>query len=148
MSALKAQLTTAMKDAMRAKEKARLTVLRAVLAAVKQVEVDERTELDDKRVLAILTKQVKQREDAAAQYADADRADLADNERFEIGVLSEFLPEQLSEDDIAKLIDQAIADTGASSMRDMGAVMGKLKPELTGRADMGTVSKQVKARLS
>ena len=147
MSALKEQLTQAMKDAMRAKDQARLGVIRMALAALKQVEVDERIELDDARVLAILDKQIKQRQDAAKQYADANRQDLADTELAEIAVLRDFMPAQLSDAEIAQLIDDAMAATGASGMQDMGKVIGVLKPKLQGRADMGAVSGLIKARL-
>jgi len=147
MSALKDQLTQAMKDAMRAKETARLGVIRMALAALKQVEVDERIELDDTRVLAILDKQIKQRIDAAKQYTDAGRQDLADTELAEVEVLRTFMPAQLSDAEIAQLIEDAMAATGASGMQDMGKVMGVLKPKLQGRADMGKVSGLIKARL-
>lgn len=147
MSALKDQLNAAVKDAMRAKDKARLGTLRMVTAAIKQVEVDERIELDDARVLALLDKQIKQRKDAARQYRDANRADLAEVEEAEIAVLQEFLPSPLTEAEIDALIDNAIAQTGAAGMQDMGKVMGELKPRLQGRADIGAVSGKVKARL-
>lgn len=147
MSALKEKLTQAMKDAMRAKDQARLGVIRMALAALKQVEVDERIELDDARVLAILDKQIKQRQDAAKQYADAGRQELADIELAEIVVLRDFMPAQLSDEEIAQLIDDAVTATGASGMQDMGKVMGLLKPKLQGRADMGAVSAKIKARL-
>lgn len=148
MSTLKAQLTDAMKDAMRAKDKARLGVFRMALAAIKQIEVDERTELDDTRVLALLDKLIKQRKDSAKQYRDAGRDDLADTEEAEIRVLQEFLPAALTDDEIDALIDEAVASTGAHGMQDMGKVMGVLKPQMQGRADMGAVSGKVKARLS
>ncbi|HCE41297.1 GatB/YqeY domain-containing protein [Alloalcanivorax profundimaris] len=147
MSALKDQLNAAVKDAMRAKDKARLGTLRMATAAIKQVEVDERIELDDARVLALLDKQIKQRKDAARQYRDANRADLAEVEEAEIAVLQEFLPSPLTEAEIDALIDNAIAQTGAAGMQDMGKVMGELKPRLQGRADIGAVSGKVKARL-
>ena len=147
MSALKEKLTQVMKDAMRAKDQARLGVIRMALAALKQVEVDERIELDDARVLAILDKQIKQRQDAAKQYADAGRQELADIELAEIVVLRDFMPAQLSDEEIAQLIDDAVTATGASGMQDMGKVMGLLKPKLQGRADMGAVSAKIKARL-
>ena len=147
MSALKEQLTQAMKDAMRAKETARLGVIRMALAALKQIEIDERIELDDARVLAILDKQIKQRQDAASQYAAAARQDLADVELAEIEVLREFLPTQLTDAEITQMIEDAMATTGASGMQDMGKVMGILKPKLQGRADMGAVSGLIKARL-
>ncbi|MBM1143747.1 GatB/YqeY domain-containing protein [Alcanivorax sp. ZXX171] len=148
MSALKDQLNAAVKDAMRAKDKARLGTLRMATAAIKQVEVDERIELDDARVLALLDKQIKQRKDAARQYRDANRADLAEVEEAEIAVLQEFLPSPLTEAEIDALIDNAIAQTGAAGMQDMGKVMGELKPRLQGRADIGAVSSKVKQRLN
>ncbi|AJD49417.1 GatB/Yqey domain superfamily protein [Isoalcanivorax pacificus W11-5] len=148
MSDIKASLTSAMKDAMRARDSVRLGVIRMALAAFKQVEVDERIEVSDERALVIMDKLVKQRQDAATQYADAGRQELADTELAEIEVLREFLPAPLSEAEIDALIDQAIAATGAAGMQDMGKVMGQLKPQLQGRADMGAVSGRIKARLS
>ena len=148
MSALKEQLTAAMKDAMRAKEKARLGVFRMALAAIKQIEVDERIEPDDARVLALLDKLIKQRKDSATQYRDAGRPELAETEEAEILVLQEFLPAQLSDDEIDALIDDAISQTGAAGMQDMGKVMGILKPQLQGRADMGAASVKVRAKLN
>lgn len=147
MSALKAQITAAMKDAMRAKDKERLGTIRMILAEFQRVEVDERIELDDTRTLAILDKMAKQRRDAAQQFRDAGRDDLADQEEREIAVIQEFLPQPLTEAEINQLIEAAMADTGASSMQDMGKVMGVLKPQVQGRADMGAVSKLIKARL-
>ena len=146
MSALKEQLTAAMKDAMRAKDKARLGVFRMALAAIKQIEVDERIEPDDERVLALLDKLIKQRKDSATQYRGADRADLAEVEEAEIAVLQEFLPEPLTDAEIETLIDETIASTGAAGMQDMGKVM--LKPQLQGRADMGAASGKVRAKLN
>ncbi len=148
MSALKARLTEATKDAMRARDQSRLSVLRMAQAALKQVEVDERIELDDQRVLVILDKLVKQRQDSANQYTAANRQDLADRELAEIDVLREFLPAPLTDDEITTLIEQAIAECNASGMQDMGKVMGSLKPIMQGRADMGQVSKKIKARLT
>ncbi|MCK0537407.1 GatB/YqeY domain-containing protein [Alcanivorax quisquiliarum] len=148
MSDLKAQLTSAMKEAMRAKDSARLAVIRMALAAIKQVEIDERIEVDDTRALAILDKQVKQRLDSARQYLDAGRQELADIEQAEIEVLREFLPAPLSQAEIDTLIEQAIADSGAAGMQDMGKVMALLKPAMQGRADMAAVSGRLKARLT
>lgn len=148
MSALKDQLSEAMKDAMRAKDKARLVVIRMALAALKQIEIDERIELDDARALVIIDKQIKQRIDAATQYTDANRQDLADIENTEVAILREFLPAQLTDAEISQLIEDAMAATGAAGMQDMGKVMGILKPQLQGRADMGATSKLIKARLS
>lgn len=148
MSDLKDRLTQAMKEAMRAQDKVRLGTIRMALAALKQVEVDERIELDDARVLAILDKQIKQREDATSQYQAAGRTDLADIELAEVVVLREFMPAPLSDAEINTLIEQAMAATGASGMRDMGKVMAELRPQLQGRADIGAVSGLIKARLS
>ncbi|MCH2558267.1 MAG: GatB/YqeY domain-containing protein [Alcanivorax sp.] len=147
MSALKDRLNDAVKDAMRARDKARLGTLRMATAAIKQVEVDERIELDDARILALLDKQIKQRKDAAQQYRDAGRNDLAETEEAEMAVLQEFLPTPLTDAEIDALIDDAIQRTGAAGMQDMGKVMGELKPRLQGRADIGAVSGKVKARL-
>mgnify|MGYP005667086943 CR=1 FL=1 len=148
MSEIKQAITQAVKDAMRAKEKERLGVLRMVTAEFKRIEVDERIELDDARVLAVLDKMVKQRRDAAKQYQDAGREELAAIEIYEIEVIQDFLPKPLTQDEIAELIQQAISATGASGMGDMGKVMGQLKPQLQGRADMGAVSQQIKAALN
>ena len=148
MSSLKNTLTEAMKDAMRAKEKFRLGVIRMVLAEIKRVEVDERIDVDDARCLAIIDKMSKQRRDAANQFIDGGRQDLADNELAEVEVLKEFLPEQLSENEIIALIDETIATTGASGPQGMGQVMGQLKSKVQGRADMQVISQLVKERLS
>jgi uncharacterized protein YqeY len=147
VSSLKNTLTEAMKDAMRAKEKFRLGVIRMALAEIKRVEVDERIDVDDARCLAIIDKMSKQRRDAANQFVDGGRQDLADTELAEVEILKEFLPAQLSDDEIISLIDQAISDTGASGPQGMGQVMGQLKPKVQGRADMQVVSKLVKDRL-
>ncbi len=148
MSALKQRITDDMKAAMKGGDKARLGVIRLILAALKQIEVDERIELDDARVLAILDKMVKQRRDSIAQYESAGRTELAEQEKFEIGIIQDYLPQQLSEEEIATLIDEALAATGASSMKDMGKLMGWLKPKLQGRADMGAVSASIKQKLN
>lgn len=147
MSALNDRIKEAMKDAMRAKDKARLSTIRLILSAIKQVEVDTRSELDDTAILAILDKMVKQRRESIKQYEDAGRQELADVENAEIEVLQEFLPKPLTDDEIAELIEQAISSTGAESIKDMGKVMGILKPQLQGRADMGQVSGKIKSRL-
>lgn len=147
MSELKARLTNAMKDAMRAQQKERLAAIRLALSAIKQVEVDERKDLSDSDVLAVLDKMVKQRRESVAQYEQANRADLVAVENAEITVLQEFLPAQLSEAEIDALIAQAIAESGATSMRDMGKAMNLLRPQLAGRADMGAVSNRLKAKL-
>jgi uncharacterized protein YqeY len=148
MSDLKSQLKDAQKAAMRAKDKARLTVIRGMLAAIKRIEVDERIELDDARILSVLDKMLKQRRDSISQFQAAGRNDLADQEKYEMGVVQEFLPAQLTTAEIDALIADAIAATGASSMQDMGKVMGQLKPQLQGRADLGKVSAQIKASLN
>jgi len=140
-------LKNAQKDAMRAKNKVRLGTIRMALAAIKQKEIDEQVTLGDSDILAVLTKMVKQRQDAAAQYDSAGREDLAQTERSEIVELESFLPQPLSEEEIAALIDEAMASTGASGMQDMGKVMGVLKPQVQGRADMGALSAQIKQRL-
>ncbi len=137
-----------MKAAMKAKDKPRLGVIRLMMAEFKRIEVDERIELDDERVLAVLDKMVKQRRDSAQQYKDGNRPELEEQENFEIGVIQEFLPEQLSEEEILAMIDAALASTDATGMQAMGPVMGQLKPQLQGRADMGQVSQLVKQRLS
>ncbi|WP_188150983.1 GatB/YqeY domain-containing protein [Teredinibacter waterburyi] len=146
-SELKSQVSQAVKDAMRAKAKDRLGVLRIVMSEFKRIEVDERVELDDARVLAVLDKMVKQRRDSAKQYEDADRPELAAIEHAEISVITEFLPAALTEAEITQLLKDAIAKTGAESMRDMGQVMAIVKPQVQGRADMGSVSKLVKTLL-
>ena len=145
---LKAQINEDMKAAMRAKETARLSALRLLLAAIKQKEVDERIELDDAAVITVVDKMLKQRRDSVAQYEAAQRFDLASAERFEIDVLSAYKPAGLSADEIAAAIDAAVAATGASGPADMGKLMGVLKPQLAGKADMAEVSKLVKSRLS
>ncbi len=148
MSALKQRITDDMKAAMKSGDKSRLGVIRLMLAALKQIEVDERIELDDARVLTVLDKMVKQRRDSITQYENAGRTELADQEKFEIGIIQEYLPQQLSDDEIAALIDDAMQATGAASMKDMGKLMGILKPKLQGRADMGAVSAQIKQKLA
>ncbi len=145
---LKQQLTDDMKAAMKAGDKDRLGVIRLVNAAIKQREVDERVELDDAAVLAVLEKMVKQRKDSVAQYEGAGREDLAAIERAEIAVIQAYLPAQLDEAQIRAAIDDAIARTGASGPADMGRLMGVLKPALAGQADMGLVSKLVKQKLA
>ncbi len=137
-----------MKAAMKSGDKRRLGIIRLIRAAIKQREVDERIELDDTQVLLVLDKMVKQRRDSVEQFEKAGRTELADQEKFEIGIIQEYLPAQLSEDEISALITEAIAATGAESMKDMGKVMGMLKPKLQGRADMGAVSGLIKQNLS
>ncbi|WCE06162.1 GatB/YqeY domain-containing protein [Pseudoxanthomonas sp. JBR18] len=145
---LKQQLTDDMKTAMKAGEKDRLGVIRLINAAIKQREVDERIELDDAAVLAVLEKMVKQRKDSVSQYEAAGREDLAAIERAELVVIDGYLPAKLDEAAIGAAIDAAIAQTGASGPADMGKLMGVLKPQLAGQADMGVVSKLVKAKLA
>ncbi|GAL07025.1 transamidase GatB domain protein [Photobacterium aphoticum] len=135
------------KAAMKAKDKPRLGAIRLAMAAIKQREVDEKITLSEDDVLAVLTKMVKQRRDSVAQYEAANRQDLADVELAEISVLEEFMPQPLSDDEVAALLDAAIASTGAASMQDMGKLMAVLKPQVQGRADMGKVSQLVKAKL-
>lgn len=146
-SELKNRITDDVKAAMRSQDKARLAVLRLITAAIKQREVDERTELDDTQVLAVLDKMVKQRRDSIEQYTKASRQELADKEAAEIEVIQAYMPAQLDEAELDALIDEAIAATGAASMKDMGKVMGQLKAKVQGRADMGAVSARIKARL-
>lgn len=146
-SSLKSRLKDAMKAALRARERTRLDAIRLVLAEVQRIEVDERIALDDARVLAVLDKMTKQRRDSAAQYRSAGREELAAQELAEIEIIASFLPTALTPAEIAALIEQAIATSGASSARDMGKVMAILKPELQGRADIGAVSAQVKTLL-
>lgn len=145
---LKAQIQEDVKTAMRARDQKRLTALRLITAAIKQIEVDKRIELDDQAVLGVLDKMVKQRRESLDQYQSAGRDDLAAQEQYELDLLAPYLPEPLSDDEVAALIRQAVAETGASSIRDMGAVMNKLRGEVQGRADMKAVSSAVKAQLS
>ena len=145
---LKAQLTEDMKTAMRAKDSVSLSTIRLVNAAIKQYEVDERNEADDARVVAILTKMIKQRKDSAQIYADAGRADLADKENAEIDVLNRYMPTMMSADEIQAAVAAAIVDSGAAGMADMGKVMGLLKTRVAGQADMAAVSQVLKATLS
>ena len=145
---LKAKITEDMKSAMRAKEVPRLSAIRLLLAAIKQREIDERIELSDSDVLAIVEKQIKQRRDSISQYQAAHRQDLVDAETFELNLLTSYMPAQLSEAEVGEEIARAIAETGARSMPEMGKVMGLLKGRLAGRADMGKISGMVRATLS
>lgn len=147
MSALKDQITEQMKNAMRARDKARLGTIRLMLSAIKQIEIDERIELDDARVLVVLDKMLKQRKDSIVQFEAAERFELAEKEQQETEVIKTFLPQPLSDDEIDEIIVMAIAETGASGMQAMGSVMAIIKPQLQGRADMGSVSQRVKAKL-
>ena len=144
---IKMRADTEVKSAMKARDKERLAALRLIMAEFKRVEVDERIELDDERCLAILDKMTKQRKDSLSQYQDAGRDDLASRESLELSIIAEFLPAQLDDAEIAALVQTAIADSGAAGMQDMGKVMGALKPQLQGRADMGQVSALVKEQL-
>ena len=144
---LKGRIFDDMKSAMKAGDKDRLKTVRLILAAIKQVEVDQRTDLDDAGVLRVLEKMVKQRRDSVAQYTEGSRQDLADIETREIEVIEDYLPEQMTETEIDALIDAAIEETGAETVRDMGKVMGTIKAKVAGRADMGMVGGKVKARL-
>lgn len=148
MSELKQRLTAEMKDAMRAKDKPRLGTIRLILAELKRIEVDERIELDDNRVLAVLDKMNKQRRDSKAQYDAAGRDDLAAIEQNEQEVITSFLPAAMTAEEISALIQEAISATGAVSMADMGKVMGYIKPKAQGRADIGDISKQIKQALA
>ena len=145
---LKDTIADDMKTAMKAGDKDRLKVVRLILAAIKQVEVDTRAELDDPAVLGVLEKMVKQRRDSVEQYTKGGRSDLADIETAEIAVLETYLPEQLGDEEIDAIIDKVISDTGAESIRDMGKVMGAIKSKVAGQADMGVVGGKVKARLA
>jgi len=142
------QLKDEMKNAMRAKDKIRLTAIRMALSAIKQAEIDNKTETTDESIIAVLTKMVKQRKESIAMFKDGGRDDMAEKEAEEVKALEAFLPQQLSAEEIQQLIEQAIADTGAASMADMGKVMGVLKPKMQGRADLGAVSGQVRNTLN
>jgi len=145
---LKERINEDMKAAMRSKDAARLSAVRLLLAAIKQREVDERTTLSDGDVVAVIDKMLKQRRDSISQYEQAGRQDLADAEKFEVGVLQAYMPQQMSEAEIDAAIADAVARSGAAGPQDMGKVMGLLKPALAGRADMGQVSARVKLRLT
>ena len=147
LNTLKGQIQEDVKSTMRARDQKRLTALRLITAAIKQVEIDKRIEMDDQAVLAVLDKMVKQRRDSLEQYTNAGRDDLAAQEEFELELISVYLPEALGDDELAVLIKQAVADTGASSIRDMGTVMNKLREQVQGRADMKAVSNAVKQQL-
>lgn len=147
-SALKQKITEAMKTAMRARDKARLGTIRLALSEIKRVEVDERIDPDDTRVIAILDKMLKQRRESIRMFEEAQRTELADQEKFEITVLQEFLPQALSAAELDDIIQSALAESGAESMKDMGKVMGLVKPQVIGRADMGSISAKIKAALT
>ena len=148
MSPLQTTLRESMKDAMRARNKPRLETIRLALAEIRRVEVDERIDCDDARVTGILSRMIKQRKDSITQFEAGGRDDLVAKEQGQIEVIQEFLPQALDGEELAKLIAEAVAKAGAESMRDMGKVMGLLKPQVTGRADMGEVSRQVRQLLS
>ncbi len=148
MSELKKQIQDAVISAMKAGEKKRLAIIRLMTSAMKQIEVDERIELDDQRIIVILDKMVKQRRESISQFKTAGRDDLVKQEYFEIDIIQEFLPQALSEEEVDEIVSQAIKQTGASSIKDMGKVMGLVKPQIVGRADMGEVSGRIKSLLS
>jgi len=148
LESLALTIRAAMKAAMKARDKERLSTIRLIIAEFKRIEVDERIEVDDARALAVLDKMVKQRRDSAEQFTAAGRDELAAQENAEIAVIQEYLPAQLSEDELITMVDAAIAASDASGMQAMGAVMGQLKPQLQGRADIGAVSQLVKSRLT
>ncbi len=148
MELLKSRIKDDMKVAMRAKDKKRLIVIRTILAAIKQIEVDERVELDNERIVVVLDKMLKQRRESIKLFNEAGRTDLSDVEEAEVLVIQSFLPKALSEDEINELVEQAITAAAAESVKDMGKVMGILKPQMLGRADMSVVGKVIKARLA
>ncbi|MCH4249032.1 GatB/YqeY domain-containing protein [Acinetobacter populi] len=148
MTTLKTQITDTLKNAMRAKDMAVVTVIRGLQAAIKQIEVDERIELDDAQVLSVVEKQVKQRKESIKAFSGAGREDLASKEQAELEVLSQFLPEAMTEDELDSLIEQTITAQGATSMKDMGKVMNSLRPIIAGRADPSQVSAKIKAKLA
>ena len=147
-SPLKQAFTEAMKDAMRAKDKPRLGTIRLALSEIKRVEIDERIDPDDARIIGILDKMIKQRRESIRQYASADRPELVAQEQFEIEVIQEFLPQALEADELEQIIKSAVNETGAASMKEMGKVMNLVRPQVVGRADMAEVSKQIKALLA
>jgi len=148
MSELKKQIQDAVISAMKAGEKERLKTIRLMTSSMKQIEIDERIELDDQRIIVILDKMVKQRRESISQFKTAGRDDLVKQENFEIDIIQEFLPQALGEEEIDKIVSQAIKQTGASSIKDMGKVMGLVKPQIVGRADMGEVSARIKSLLN
>lgn len=144
---LKAQISEDMKNAMRAKDSARLGAIRLLQSAIKQREVDERIELSDQDVISVIEKMLKQRRDSIAAYESANRQDLADVEKFEVSVLQQYLPQAFTDDEVAALLDKVVAETGASGVKDMSKVMSAIRPLVVGRADMGKISGLIKARL-
>lgn len=148
MSELKQRITDDMKSAMKAKDKQALKAVRMIVGAIKQREIDERIELDDAQVMAVIQKMVKQRKDSISQFKDAGRTDLVDVEEAELVIINNYMPAQLSDTEVDDVVSKAIADSGAASMKDMGKLMGMLKGQLAGKADMGIVSQLIKAKLS
>ena len=148
MSELKKRITDDMKSAKKAKDKQALKAVRMILEAIKQKEIDERIELNDAQVMTVIQKMVKQRKDSISQFSDAGRSDLVEIEEAELEIINNYMPEQLSEEEVESVVDRAINDSGANSMKDMGKLMGMLKPRLQGKADMSTVSQLIKSRLS
>ena len=148
MSQLKKRITDDMKSAMKAKDKQALKAVRMILGAIKQKEVDDRIELDDVQVMAVIQKMVKQRKDSISQFSDAGRADLVEVEEAELVIINSYMPEQLSDEEVRAVVDKAITDSGADSMKDMGKLMSMLKGQLDGKADMGLVSRLIKDKLS
>jgi len=148
MSELKKRITDDMKSAMKAKDKQTLKAVRMILEAIKQKEIDERIELDDAQVMTVIQKMVKQRKDSISQFSDAGRTDLVEIEEAELEIINNYMPEQLSDEEVESVVDRAINDSGANSMKDMGKLMGMLKPRLQGKADMSIVSQLIKSRLS
>ena len=148
MSELKQRITDDMKSAMKAKDKQALKAVRMILEAIKQKEIDERIELDDTQAMAVIQKMVKQRKDSISQFSDAGRTDLVEIEEAELETINNYMPEQLSDEEVASVVDKAINDSGANSMKDMGKLMGILKSQLQGKADMSLVSQLIKSRLS
>ena len=148
MSQLKKRITDDMKLAMKAKDKQALKAVRMILGAIKQKEVDDRIELDDAQVMAVIQKMVKQRKDSISQFSDAGRTDLVEVEEDELVIINSYMPEQLTDEEVSAAVDKSIADSGADSMKDIGKLMGMLKGHLDGKADMGQVSSLIKGKLS
>jgi hypothetical protein len=148
MSELKKRITDDMKSAMKAKDKQALKAVRMILEAIKQKEIDERIELDDAQVMTVIQKMVKQRKDSISQFSDAGRSDLVEIEEAELETINNYMPEQLSDEEVESVVDKAINDSGANSMKDMGKLMGMLKAQLQGETDMSLVSQLIKSRLS
>ena len=148
MSELKKRISGDMKSAMKAKDRQALKAVRMILEAIKQKEIDERIELNDAQVMTVIQKMVKQRKDSISQFSDAGRTDLVEIEEAELEIINNYMPEQLSDEEVALVVDKAINDSGANSMKDMGKLMGMLKAQLQGKADMSLVSQLIKSRLS